>query len=357
MVQALSFAEVGIGALRTLAARAFGGVLLLCALIALASPAQAQVSRGWTVCNQTSFVVETATGRPDGRAVTVSGWVRIRPGDCRVVLLAPLDPGVHFLYARSSQGHRGGVREWAGDEELCVDVTGSFALESPPDCAAMGLEARKFRPVLIERRNGWNVNLEETETFTLERARAAGIQRLMNDAGLAGGRIDGMIGRKTRAALEAFLVERKLPKDTSDEDLIDILEQVAINRARDVGMTLCNRTDSRIWAAIARRTDDWESRGWWQIDAGGCVRVIDERLLLVPHFVYGEMEQPNGVRRLARAGDTFCVARSKFAIVGRTDCGASAYRTEKFVATTPPADGKLVFEFFERDFGPATAAQ
>ncbi len=37
---------------------------------------------GWSLCNQTSYIVEVATGRPDGRAVLVSGW--LRPASRRV---------------------------------------------------------------------------------------------------------------------------------------------------------------------------------------------------------------------------------------------------------------------------------
>lgn len=336
------------------------GLFLLAALallIALPGRATAQEGEGWKVCNQTSFIVETSVGRPVGRSVVVEGWTKIKPGDCRIVLPGPLEPGVHFLFSRSSMAHRGGVRQWAGDKSLCVDVTGSFSVESPPDCAAMGLEQKYFQPVLIGRRTNWETVLEDNDNFAIDKARAAGVQRLLDDAGVYSGAIDGYIGRKTRASIAEFLDANDLDSDMSDEDLIDILEQAAIDRSRNVGLTLCNRTQSRIWAAIARKraTEGWESRGWWQIEAGGCARAIDEELLLTQHFIYGEMEAPGGVRKPLRGSDNFCVARAKFAISGRESCEASAYRTEKFVGTQPPQEGKLVYEFFERDFGPVEA--
>lgn len=342
MVQARSFA-------RRLVAFAS---LALCTWM-IAPLAAAQAERGWTVCNRTSFIAETAVGRPEGLSITVAGWTKIKPGDCRTVLTGPLQPGIHFLYSRSSAAHRGGLREWSGDQPLCVDVTGSFAVESPRDCSAMGLVEKDFRPVLIERRTGWRTLLEETEEYTDERARAAGVQRLLADAGVFEGKIDGRIGRKTRRSIADFLELKGLAGEMSDADLIDILEQESIARARHLGLTLCNRTGSRVWAAIARqKTDGWESRGWWQLEAGGCARAIDEELLLVPHFIYGEMELPEGVRKPVRGSDAFCVARSMFAITGRTECEASAYSSELFVSTTLPEDGKLVYEFFDRDFGP-----
>ena len=65
-----------------------------------------------------------------------------------------------------------------------------------------------------------------------------------------------------------------------------------------------------------------------------------------------ESEDGLGARRLLRGADTFCVTRSKFAVSGRENCASSAYRAELFAATPVPVDRKLVFEFFDRDFGP-----
>jgi uncharacterized membrane protein len=118
-------------------------------------------------------------------------------------------------------------------------------------------------------------------------------------------------------------------------------------------MMLCNRTDNRIWAAIARRRPDgWESRGWWTLEASACVRTVDESLIATPHYVYAEMESPNGPRHLNGANTPFCTARSKFAIIGRENCDARKFHQANFVETIVPEDGKLVYEFFDRNFGP-----
>ncbi|MEL6259336.1 MAG: DUF1036 domain-containing protein [Pseudomonadota bacterium] len=320
--------------------------------VACGFPASAQSPSGWSVCNRTSFVLETATARPEGPSLIVEGWTKIRPGGCEVVLTAPLSQGVHYLYSRSSDAHRGGSREWGGgDEKLCVDPTGGFSVESPPDCAAMGLVPKSFRPVLIERRNGWMTVLEETEKYTEDRARAAGVQRLLGDATGDRAKIDGYLGRRTKRSIAAFLKDNGLKSDATDDQLIDALERRAIERGRDLGLTLCNRTRRRIWAAIARRRgDEWESRGWWQLEAGGCARAIDEALIQTDYFVYGEMEVDETKYLLERGSDTFCIARAKFAIAGRRDCEASAYESALFAASSTPEEGRLVFEFFERDF-------
>lgn len=319
-----------------------------------ADDAAAQASRGWSLCNETSYIVQVATGRPEGGGTVVQGWTKVRPGGCEVLLPAPLTPGAHYLFSQSSDAHRGGRKSWRGDEPLCVESFVSFTIESPPDCTLMGLDQRDFRPVIIERRTSWRNTVRETNRYSLTRARAAGVQRLLGDAGIYTGAIDGRIGPRTRNAIREFLEERNLPQDISDEDLIDILEQVALDRARNVGLTLCNRTDGRVWSAVGRRKGEgWESRGWWLLEAGGCARVIDEPLLQTEHFVFGELEDPDGgpARTLSRGADVFCIARSKFAISGRENCEASAYRQALFASTPAPTDRKLVYEFFERDFG------
>ncbi|MEL8055134.1 MAG: DUF1036 domain-containing protein [Pseudomonadota bacterium] len=334
--------------------RLFISVSIFLTALLFANKATAQQREtGWTVCNETSFIIETATAHFEGTGTVVSGWTRIRPGACEVVEDGPLDPGVHYLYGRSSSAHRGGLKSWSGDYPLCVDPAGSFSVETIPNCNTMGLVTERFQPVLIESRTRWRTVYNETEDYTLEQAEAAGIQRLLYDAGIFTGRIDGNLGPRTRRAIGDFLVSKGLDANTTDADLVDILEQTAQERARNVGLTFCNRTENRIWSAMARRRGEgWESRGWWLLDAGGCARVIDEPLLQAEHFAYAEMEMPDGsLRTITRGQDPFCVSRVKFAITGRTECEAAAYRTGRFIATPAPTERKLVFEFFDRDFG------
>lgn len=322
----------------------------------MAAQAQGASANGWQLCNKTSYIIEAAIGRPVGGSVTVEGWIKLHPGSCDMAVTGALDPKYHFLYGRSSSAHRGGLREWGGEKDLCVDPTGSFSLESPPNCTSMGLESRGFRTVQITSRSRWTTSFTEIDNYTSDSALAAGIQRLLEETGILSGAIDGNIGYKTRAAITKFLKDNNLPESTSDSDLIDFLEQVAKETGRNVGFTLCNRTDKRIWGAMARRgTEGWESRGWWLMEAGGCARVVDRALRGTEYYVYGEMEDGTKIRTLAKASDAFCVGRAKFAIVGRDDCEASAYRTAMFAATPEPVERRLVFEFFERDFAKAGA--
>lgn len=331
-------------------------VALLLSLVAVsipARPAEAQAPNGWQLCNQTSFVLEAATGRPEGDEVIVQGWTRLRPGQCRIAIRGPLRKGIYFVYARSSSAHRGGQRVWPGDIPLCVDSSGAFTIQNPSSCAAVGLQPRSFKAVRIDKSRG-SMTFKETDLYNKagQSAQAAGLQRLLDDAGIESQAVDGYIGRQSRAAIADFLARRKLPPNMPDGELIDLLENEARTRSLEVGLMLCNRTESRVVAAIARRRPDgWESRGWWALEAGKCVRTIDESLISTPHYVHAELYSPEGVRELKNAETLFCTARSKFAILGREDCEKRLYHKAGFAETAIPEDGKLVFEMFERSFG------
>jgi uncharacterized membrane protein len=319
-----------------------------------ASPTAALNQDGWALCNRTGYILEAATARPERSSAIVEGWLRLRPGECRIALPAPLEPGPYLVYARSSDAHRGGRREWAGTVPFCVDPLGSFSAESPPSCASMGLESRKFQPVLIERRNRWRTDFNETQAFTLEQARIAGQQRLLNDIGMDDVRVDGFAGRRLSQSIARFTTQNNLRIAETSPQLYDLLEVAARRRGNAIGLTVCNRSREVMWTAVARRrVDGWESRGWWRLSAETCMRVIDEPLVRTPHYVFAELETEGGVRSLLRTDAEFCVGRARFAVLGRENCLRRGYDPARFIATpVPDSDGQIV-EFFERNFGPA----
>jgi uncharacterized membrane protein len=323
------------------------------ALLALAGPAAAQQQQrpsGWQLCNETSFVLEAATGRPDGRSILVQGWTRLRPGECQVAVSAPLARGTHYLYARTSNAHRGGRRQWGGDAVLCADASEQFQIVNPPQCGD-SYEPRRFRRVQINKRDSWRTTFSEATPFTLARARQVGIQRLLNDAGyeVQEGR-RGADPRMIAQAIAQFRVIARLPADASDDQIIDALEAQARRRAAQVGLTLCNRARARVWTAIGRRRGEgWESRGWWPINPGGCVRTIDDVLTQDRYYVYASLESDQGPRYLS-AGEPFCTSPSRFAILGRSNCQARFYHTQAFAPINARGREGLVVEFEERDF-------
>jgi uncharacterized membrane protein len=354
MALARSFPRLPRWAFALAALFAVSGVVALATAVARAQSGPS----GWTICNQTSYILEAATGRPEGKAVLVSAWLRLRPGECRTAAQAPLTRGVHYVYGRTSTSHRGGRRQWAGAARLCVDPQNSFQIENPPSCQAMGLEERTFREVRINKKESWRTNFAEAEPYSLSRARTAGLQRLLTDAGYdTRNARGGFDPRRMAQGIARFRAESKLSAGASEDQLIDALENSARRRADAVGLTLCNRTADRLWTAVAkRRGEGWESRGWWQLGPGGCARTIDDPLLSGGvYFVNAVLESESGDRMLAAGGETFCTSPSKFAILGREKCDSRWYDTTLFTPISPQGREGMVVEFFERDFLPAGA--
>lgn len=325
---------------------------LIASLLAVAGGAHAQQSGGWQICNETSYVLEAATARPDGQAVLVQGWLKLRPGECRLAVRAPLARGTHYLYARTSAAHRGGRNQWGGDARLCVDPNNTFSIENPPACGPMGLEERQFRRVQINKRDSWRTSFSEAASYTLARARQAGLQRLLDDAGydLYSNR-RSIDPRTIAAAIAQFRTTAHLAPNASEDQLIDALETSARRRAEQVGLTLCNRTHGRVWTAVARRRGEgWESRGWWSLSPNGCVRTIDEVLIQDLYYVYASLDTDQGPRLLAAGGERFCTSPSRFAILGRENCDQRYYGSALFTPISAHQRQGLVVDFAERDF-------
>lgn len=319
--------------------------------------ADAKSAGGWQLCNQTSYILEAATGRPDGRAVVVQGWIRLRPGQCGSAAPAPLARGVHYVYARTVNAHRGGRRQWGGDAKLCIDPSSSFAVENPSSCEQMGLEERDFRRVQINKRDSWRTSFAEATPMTLFGARSQGLQRLLADAGYDSRTASGGTDpRRAAGAIQRFRDEAKLPATATEDQLIDALEAAARRRAAAIGLTLCNRTSGRVWSAVARRRGEgWESRGWWPLGPGACARAVDDPLLQTYYFVHAVMETPQGERYLAAPGTTFCTSPTKFAILSRDRCAARYYDETLFTPISSDGREGLVVEFFDADFLPVGA--
>src|SRR5262249_10808195 len=153
--------------------------------------------------------------------------------------------------------------QWGGDARICIDPNRTFSFENPPDCAVQGLEERLFRRVQINKRESWRTSFAEATPYTLARARQAGLQRLLVDAGYdlyANQR--SVDARAIAASIAQFRATARLAPNASEDQLIDALETSARRRADQLGLTLCNRTQGHLWTAVARRRGEgWESRG------------------------------------------------------------------------------------------------
>jgi uncharacterized membrane protein len=235
---------------------------------------------------------------------------------------------------------------------LCVDPSSSFAIENPPQCTTMGLEERRFRRVQINKRDSWRTSFSEATPYSASRARQAGLQRLLLDAGyeIRTGR-GGADPRAIAQSIAQFRSAARLAPNATEDQLIDALEVAARRRSDQVGLTLCNRARGRVWTAIARRRGEgWESRGWWQLAPGGCVRTLDEALIQDVYYVHAALDSDEGPRLLAAGGEAFCTSPARFAILGREHCGDRYYETTLFTPISARNRDGLVVDFEERDF-------
>lgn len=313
--------------------------------------ALAQASKGWSLCNQTSYIIESAIARPFRESVRVDGWIRLRPGECRVAIEAPIKLGTYYLMSRSSSAHLGGRRYWEGSHQYCVDPLVSFSIESQKNCSAIGLEARKFRRIEIDAADEWITYFNETEPYDLKKAQAAGLQRLLNDAGVEETKVDGYLGRKSKRALANFRKKNSIASSVNQNALIDALELAGHSERVETGFLLCNRNSEVIWAALASVDDDKEvSRGWWQIEPESCSRLMDEIPTTGRYYLAAEKEQGNLSLGLVSADTPFCTTPTKFIINGSDNCYERAYRQTMFKEITLESGKKIMLDLQEDDF-------
>lgn len=314
------------------------------------------------LCNQTSYVVDVATGWPVEGGVAIEGWERVRPGECENLApdldLAGDEPV--FFYAKTSEAYLGGVREWRGNVPLCVDET-DFEVVANTRCAALGLASREFmiregtqreRTVLVE-----PDNYESSPTPTVRRrsnlpyADIAGIQRLLDSAGYAIVNIDGYEGDGTRRAIRSFLSDAEIASRPSNAELIDTLEAFALQRNTTSGVTLCNDTIGDISAVIGHRVGDvWQSRGWWRLHSGECARLLAAHLETANAYYY--VERINTGERLPLSGGSqaFCIAPARFVSEGRDNCADRGYGEANFRSIPEPQDGGVRIHVEDSDF-------
>src|SRR5215831_3729842 len=81
-----------------------------------ATSAQAEL----TLCNRTSFRMETAVGLERRANVATRGWFRLDPGQCRQVIDDPLDVDMVYLHARTPPVYGTTPLPQNGQADFCV---------------------------------------------------------------------------------------------------------------------------------------------------------------------------------------------------------------------------------------------
>ncbi len=286
----------------------------------------------WQVCNQTSYVLDIAiAGVPKGKAgspVTSWGWLPLRPGACKTINVEKETP--RFVYAKSATFHQGDIHEWRGSYEYCIDEK-DFSAKSGVACELQNMHKAKFLQIIPT----------ETRTDFIEpdgfgrRAEMAGLQRLLRDNNYDIKKIDGHRGAQTSRYLRKFLKDHGLKTTATLDEKYDLLEKTARQTIKSVGLTLCNKTRSRLWSAIAHKNaDGYEARGWWPISPDKCVQPFAKNLK--GKHVYYTVRMENGdktdktLRIADKTGKTFCVGPSIFSSIKHEYCEDQGYIPARF---------------------------
>ncbi|KAA5804934.1 DUF1036 domain-containing protein [Alkalicaulis satelles] len=321
------------------------------AVLALAGALAAPAAAG-EVCNETSFMVDVAKAWRTGAGLSVEGWTRIAPGAC-----ASIGPGAEsdqFLYARSTPAYPGGVREWRGGLDVCVDET-DFAFEGVADCAALGLQSRQFRRLNEAERS--RAVLVELDDFG-ERAEEAGLQRLLQANGYDIRLIDGFAGRRTRRQISAFEADAGQTFGDDKPALIEALHALALERNNRTGLRVCNDESAPMAAAFARRQDGAvQVRGWWRIEPGACARLISERLDADGTYIHVRLLDPRSERLLSGVSQQFCIAPGRFSNDNPERCDRLGFQLAGFrpVPAPDPETGGVTVRLSGPDFEEADA--
>jgi uncharacterized membrane protein len=297
-----------------------------------ADPTLAGQTTEWQVCNETSYVVRTASAFMRGAGLSAKGWEMVLPGSC-IALTTPQN-GPRFLYAESIDAHQGEAREWKGTTPLCVDGDADFTSEATQDCRLANRVERDYFAV----RPGEPVTtLTEPSDYGRNKALVAAQQRLLRDAGYSVSRIDGITGRRTSRLLRDFRRDKDLPASLTGEPLLLALIEAARTAQSNTGLEVCNDGSADIWTAVALREDDggWRSRGWWRARPDQCTRPLNIPLDGAEVHIFALQDDGEGGDLWMRSVSTtppaqFCIAESQFDALGNEMCADQGYSVASF---------------------------
>jgi uncharacterized membrane protein len=240
------------------------------AVLGLTAPARADLQ----FCNKTSYVLDLALALEESGAAATRGWFRVDPGQCKPVLQGVITADKLHVHARALSAYGPSPLPQAGHADFCT-TEGNFVIAAAKSCQTRsGQRLARFSQIKpSESEQGLTAYLGEEAEYDPAQARLAGIQRLLVVAGYDANPIDGLEGKKTAAALEAFLKDRRLPADAPGsagffQTLLD-----AVKQADGVGFSWCNETSYAVMAALGiDENGAVATRGWYRVDAGKCVK-------------------------------------------------------------------------------------
>ena len=297
------------------------------ALCAVSHPANAALK----LCNQTSYIVYAAIGSATKTELDARGWTRVAPGDCQTPIAGPLTAPAYFIYAHTAQAHSGPSRAWGGNVQICARDTNFVEKAKLPIRSCPGSDFYKMPFAVLDRHKlaSWTTTFTESRAInSLPDAKRAGIDRLLEDLGYHV-RVPGERARDL--ALDDFHKRMKLAADASDADLFNALETEASKRAAPAGYTVCNDTDQPLWTAIALPTPKGVvTRGWWQVAAGACARLITDPLKTDRVSLFAQHKD----KRIVVSGPMkHCVSDTEFEFPQKTACSGKGLSQRGFAIT------------------------
>ncbi|HWL03352.1 MAG TPA: DUF1036 domain-containing protein [Xanthobacteraceae bacterium] len=318
-----------------------------------AMPAAAELS----LCNNMSYVVEAALALDSRGMASSQGWYRVEPGQCRAGLPGSAQTARIYVHARALPVYGGQPSLQDGHADFCVidaPPGGSFSIRDARNCRA-GQQSVRFSEVIPLDADGTaTVTLAEDGQYDEEQARLAGIQRLLGIAGYDTSPIDGVAGPKTDAAIGAFIKDQGLPADAAGGPRFFDQMIAAALQPEGRGFSWCNDTPFPVLAAIG--LDDKGtvvSRGWYRIEAGGCLRPdvagTPRRVFSYAEAVDGDgrVVHKNG-RPLAWGGNQMlCTRDVKFELSDHKACEANGLTASPFAAIDLAGRPSIVLRFKE----------
>jgi len=327
-----------------------GFICTIAAPIALLTVTQARAEL--TLCNRTSFRMETAIGVEKRTNVSTRGWFRLDPGQCRRVIDGSLDADMVYLHARTPPVYGTAPLPQDAQADFCVR-NGDFDIPDARGCPA-SQQAHFSAAKPSESPKGPVVNLAEASDYDDVQARLAGIQRLLVIAGYDAYPIDGVQGAKTQAAVTKFLNDRKLASDTATApNFFDTLIEAARN-PEGIGFSWCNDTHYAVMASLGIvEMGAIVTRGWYRVEAGQCVR---PDLRNDPHRLYSYAEAIDANGRTIKRGDAplawggtvaLCTRDGRFELADHKDCATRGLNSAGFAVIDLTGKPSTIVRFKE----------
>ena len=245
-----------------------------------------------------------------------------------------------YVHARALPAYGAPPLPQIGHADFCV-ADGNFVIAGAQSCHARSTQ-RLVRFSAIkpsETEQGLTAYLGEEADYEPPQARLAGVQRLLVIAGYDANPIDGLEGKKTSAALDQFLKDRRLPAGASDEANFFQVLLDAVKAADGVGFSWCNETPHAVLAALGfEQKGAITTRGWYRVDPGKCVKPeLPAKPARLFSFAEAVDKDGNVVRHgdkpLAWGGPTLlCTREVRFEIGEQGNCLAQGLASSGFAA-------------------------